>query len=678
MPEFRLPFIAHGGDYNPDQWLKTPEILEEDARLMKEAGVNLVSVGIFSWASLEPEEGVYRFDWLKDVLDRLYRAGVSVLLATPSAARPAWMSQKYPEVLRVENGARNLHGGRENHCFTSPVYRKFVTRMNTRLAEEFGTHPAVKGWHISNEYCGECHCELCQNAFREWLKTKYKTLSALNDAWWTAFWSKTFSSWDEIHSPEKNGETQLCGLTLDWRRFVSDQTRSFVRCETAPIRKITPNLPVTINTMGFFYGLDYSSFADTVDFVGYDSYPLWGKGTDYENALETAFTFDLVRGFLNKPWSLMECTPSQVNWHEVCRLKKPGMHLLSSVQAVAHGSDTVMMFQWRKSRGGPEKFHGAVVGHDGSDQTRVFGEVKQVGKTLPLLKDIVNAQTRSQVALIFDQENRWALDGAQGPLRDKDYFGVTFDHYKALSAQGVNVDVIDEEKPLDGYKIVAAPYLYMVKPGVSEKLTAFVQNGGTLVLSFFCGQTDENDLCFQGGAPGPLKALSGVWAEETDPLYPGQKNRFLVKSDRLRGVRGEYECGFLCDILRPEGAETFAEYGDDWYAGTPAVTVQKTGKGETWYVAARPEARFLNDFYASLFENSAVSPICPRLSPGVMAAEREKDGRKFAFLLNFSERDARVSLPRGRNLLTGEIAEGETVLPENGFIVIEKENEPLF
>lgn len=348
MPEFRFPVIGHGGDYNPDQWLDRPDVLEQDVALMREARCNLMSVGIFAWSALEPREGEYSFAWLRGVLDRLHAAGVSVLLATPSGARPAWMSRKYPEVLRVENGRRNFHGGRENHCYTSPVYRAFVTRMNTRLAGEFGAHPAVVGWHISNEYCGECHCELCQSAFRAWLKRKYKTLDNLNHAWWTAFWSKTFTDWEEIHSPEPNGETQLCGLTLDWRRFVSDQTVDFVKCETAPIRRIAPSLPVTINTMGFFYGLDYPSFADVVDFVGYDSYPMWGSKSDYDVALETSFTFDLVRGFLNKPWSLMECTPSQVNWHEICQLKRPGMHTLSCVQALAHGSDTAMMFQWRQ------------------------------------------------------------------------------------------------------------------------------------------------------------------------------------------------------------------------------------------------------------------------------------------------------------------------------------------
>lgn len=669
MPEFRFPVIGHGGDYNPDQWLDRPDVLEQDVALMREARCNLMSVGIFAWSALEPREGEYSFAWLRDVLDRLHAAGVSVLLATPSGARPAWMSRKYPEVLRVENGRRNFHGGRENHCYTSPVYRAFVTRMNTRLAGEFGAHPAVVGWHISNEYCGECHCELCQSAFRAWLKRKYQTLDNLNHAWWTAFWSKTFTDWEEIHSPEPNGETQLCGLTLDWRRFVSDQTVDFVKCETAPIRRIAPSLPVTINTMGFFYGLDYPRFADAVDFVGYDSYPMWGSKSDYDVALDTSFTFDLVRGFLNKPWSLMECTPSQVNWHEICQLKRPGMHMLSCVQALAHGSDTAMMFQWRKSRGGPEKFHGAVVGHDMTNRTRTFKEVKATGELLETLSELVHSETKSDVALIFDQANRWALDGAQGPRKDKDYFGVTFDHYRALSRAGVNVDVIDMEKPFDSYKLLVAPYLYMLKPGAAERLTAFVNGGGTLVLTFFSGIVDENDLCFLGGAPGPLRSLAGVWAEETDALYDGQTHKMVMKPGNALGLSGAYTCGFLADLLHAETASVQAEYEGDYVSGTPCLTQN----GNVWYIASRPEPRFLNDFYQALLPRAGVTPIVSGLPEGMIACRRTKDGRDYTFVLNFTGADAPVALPAGIDLAAGQPAAPNATLPKNGFAVIRTE-----
>lgn len=673
MAEFRLPFFAHGGDYNPDQWLDRPDILAEDLRLMKKAHVNIVSLGIFAWAALEPEEGLFRLDWMRQIIDQLHENGISVLLATPSGARPGWMSAKYPEVLRVENGRRNLHGGRHNHCFTSPVYRAFVTRMNTRLAQEFGAHPAVVGWHISNEYSGECHCELCQEAFRQWLKDKYRTLDNLNHAWWTAFWSKTFTDFRQIHSPQPHGEESLSGLTLDWRRFVSDQTRDFIRCEIAPIRRLTPDKPVTINTMGFHYGLDYASFADVVDFMGYDSYPEWGGQRDIDVALNTAFTFDFVRGFLNKNWSLMECTPSQVNWHSICKLKRPGQHMLSSMQALAHGSDTVMMFQWRKSRGGPEKFHGAVVGHDGTSDTRTFREVTQVGEMLETLRPLVGSQTHSEVAVIFDQVNRWALDGAQGPMRDKEYPEVVFSHYKALKTLGLNVDVIGSEKPLDAYRLVAAPYLYLIKPGVAEKLTRFVEAGGILVLTAFSGQVDENDLCFAGGAPGPLRALAGVWAEETDALYPADKNALVMAPDNALGLTGSYESGFICDYLRLEGATAQAVFASDYIASAPALTRKAHGRGETWYLATRPEQRFLHDFYAALIARAGIVPLAPE-TEDVLVCQRRKDGKAYTFFLNFHAAPVTARLSKGGvDLRTGQRAQEQLTLSAHSFAVIEED-----
>ncbi len=672
MAEFRLPAFGHGGDYNPDQWLSRPDVLQDDIRFMKEASVNLVSIGIFAWAALEPEEGRYTFDWLGEILDNFHKNGISAFLATPSGARPAWMSKKYPEVLRYEHGVKMQHGNRHNHCFTSSVYRSFVTKMNTRLAEEFGRHPAVVGWHISNEYSGECHCENCQKAFREWLKARYQTLHRLNEVWWTAFWSKTFSDWDEIRSPERNGETSLTGLTLDWQRFVSHQTMDFIKCETEPIRRLTPNLPVTINTMQNFTALSYPKFDGVVDFMGYDCYSLWGSAPDYRIAVDTAFTYDSVRGYLNKPWSLMESTPSQVNWHEVCKIKRPGIHMLSCVQAVAHGADTVMMFQWRKGRGGPEKFHGAVIGHDMTNKTRVFREVSEVGALLKKIQPIVNSEVKSECALIYDFENYWALTGAQGPVKDKQYHAVLMSHYEALTKNGINVDVIDSEKPFDAYKLICAPYLYMVKPGVSEKLERFVKNGGTLVLGYFSGIADENDLCFLGGAPGPLKPLAGVWAEETDALYADQKNSIVISKNEYIALQGEYECGFMLDILNLEGAQAVGVYGSDYYEGSAALTVHTMGSGETWYIAARTEQRFLDDLYRCLIEKAGVRKLIAQLPAGVIACEREKDGEKYLFVMNFSGEAATVSLPAGVSMVTGDAVSGEKRLAQNGFEIMKR------
>ena len=350
MAQFKLPAFGHGGDYNPDQWLDRPDVLEDDIRYMKEAGVNLLSVGIFAWAALEPEEGKYTFGWLRDILDNFHKNGISAFLATPSGARPAWMSKKYPEVLRYENGVKFEHGNRHNHCFTSPVYRSFVTKMNTRLAEEFASHPAVVGWHISNEYSG--HCENCQRAFRKWLKEKYHTLENVNKAWWTSFWSKTFTDWDQIRSPERNGETSLTGLTLDWMRFVTHQTIDFVKCETAPIKKITPNLPVTINTMQNFTFLSYPKFAEVVDFMGYDCYSKWGKYSDYRTAVDTAFTYDSVAdGIHTFSGKLARRMQNQAPGHSYAFLRS------SRRARLGHGDDVPVAQGPRRPREIPRRGH---------------------------------------------------------------------------------------------------------------------------------------------------------------------------------------------------------------------------------------------------------------------------------------------------------------------------------
>ncbi len=671
MPELRLPFFAHGGDYNPDQWRHIPGTLEEDVRLMKLAHCNLMSVGIFSWAALEPREGEYDFDWLERVLDTLYANGIHVFLATPSGARPAWMSQKYPEVLRVsDQGIRNLHGERHNHCFTSPVYRAFVHKINAALAERFGKHPAVVGWHVSNEYSGECHCELCQEAFRRWLMKKYGTLNALNQAYWTGFWAKTYTDWSQLHSPSARGEGSIHGLYLDWMRFVTDQTIDFMRHEVEAVRAFS-DLPVTTNLMGSFYGLDSFRFARVLDFASYDSYPSWGETSDYSIALGAGFQYDITRSILNKPWILMESTPSMVNWKEICQPKRPGMHLASSLLTVAHGSDSVMYFQWRKSRGAAEKFHGAVVGHERSEHTRVFRDVTEVGECLERILPVLHARTEARAALMFDWNNRWAIANANGPRKDKQHDEIVQEHYAALAGAHVNIDIVDEEKPLQGYSLVSAPMLYMVKPGLAERLRAFVEKGGTLVLTYFSGYVDENDLCFLDGMPGPLRPLAGVWAEEIDALYPGQSNKIVMRPGNALGLEGEFACGFLCELAHAEGAQALADYGEDFYAGMPAVTENRLGKGRVIYLAARAEQKFLDLLYERLLRDAGVAPIVDAPA-GVIVKEREKDGKKYTFLLNFAGQDVRMAVPEGLDLVSGARVCGETALKNRQVMIVER------
>ncbi len=672
--------MLHGGDYNPDQWRDTPEVWDEDMRLMKLAGCNAMSVGIFAWAALEPEEGRFEFGWLDTIMDKLAESGAFAVLATPSGARPAWMSQKYPEVLRVTAERRcNLHGVRHNHCFTSPVYREKCVGINRALAERYKDHPALILWHLSNEYSGDCHCGLCQDAFRAWLKRRYEDdLDALNRAWWASFWSHTYTDWAQIQSPAPHGEPFLHGLNLDWNRFVTDQTIDFMRNEMVPLREITPDVPVTTNLMGAYPGVNYRALAKHLDVVAWDNYPMWHDTDtpDWKRAVQVSFLHDLNRSLkAGRPFMLMESTPSNTNWAPVTKLKRPGMHRLSSLQAVAHGSDTVQYFQWRKSRGSCEKFHGAVVDHCGHENTRVFRDVAALGEALAKLDDVVGTATPVEVALIYDWENRWAIDDMKGYRQQgKDYEATCVSHYLPFWKRGIPVDVIGEDDDFSAYKLLIAPMLYMVRPGVAERIEAFVENGGVFVATYLSGIADEHDLCFLGGWPGPLRRVLGVWVEETDSLYDGEKNHGVMAANNPLGLKGIYEASVFCDLIHAESAKVLATYRDDFYAGRPALTRNDFGKGKAYYIASRNEDTFQEIFYAAIIAEAGVNRVLATELPEGVTAQLRTDGQKaFVFLMNFTPKAQTVELgaAKFKNLLTDRDVSGQAKLGAFGCMVLE-------
>jgi len=661
--------LLHGGDYNPEQWLDEPGILERDIELMKEARINCVSVGIFSWAKLEPKEGEYHFDWLEEIIDNLYKNGVYTILATPSGSKPLWMSEKYPEIRRVQkNLVRDETGARHNHCYTSPIYREKVKAIDTALAKRFASHPGVILWHLSNEYGGVCYCPLCQAAFREWLKKKYGTLDKLNHEWWTTFWSHTYTDWEQIHAPVPNGETGTHGLNLDWKRFTTDQVIDFMKLERDAVKAVNPEIPVTTNLMYYFDTYNYFKFKDELDVISWDSYPWWKDGNNGDMAADVALWHDVMRSLKKQPFLLMESTPSVINWGPVSRLKRPGMHMAASMQAVAHGSNSVQYFQFRKSRGATEKFHGAVVDHYGGADTHEFRDVKAVGERLEAINSLYNSEVKADVALVFDTENRWAINDATGPRNCGIHYVETVQaHYRALWKMGVPVDVVDEECDISGYKLVIAPMLYMLRAGFEQKLKDYVENGGTLVGSYLTGLVNENDLCHLGGWPGGgLMDVFGVWNEATDGLWDGETNSIVTKD----GPR--YEVRELCALLHTKGAEVLGVYGEDFYEGEPAFTVNEFGKGKAFYIGASVEAGFYQDFYGKLAQCCRLKKALPdtKLPDGVEACLREDGDTRYVFLQNFSGKEQRIPLPAGYTLFPEGGPVAEAVLPSYGSVLL--------
>lgn len=654
------PFFLHGGDYNPDQWIDMKDtIWPKDMELAKKAGINTLSVGIFSWAMLEPREGEYHFEWLDEVMDMLAKNGIKACLATPSGARPAWMAEKYPEVLRVNaHRERHLFGARHNHCLTSPVYREKVRKINTLLAQRYKDHPALGLWHVSNEYGGECHCPLCQEKFRAWLKARYGTIDQLNDAWWNTFWSHRYSSFDQIESPSPIGENGSHGLKLAWKRFTTQQFCDFYAWEIAPLKEITPDTPCTTNLMGPYTGINYFELGRLLDVSSFDNYPRWTNDErDAQVTMRSSFYYDLMRGVCDqKPFMLMESSPSAVNWQEINRLRQPGILMLQGMQAVAHGSDTVQYFQFRKGRGSSEKFHGAVVGHDNGDQNRVYKEICQVGDSLAKLAPALGAGPENKIALIYDWENRWILDDAQfGNNKDKGYEHTAESHYAGFARAGYGLDVIDETGDLSQYRIVCGPMTYMLRPGFAQKVKEFVKKGGTYISTYCSGWVDEEDLCFMGGFPGPLREVMGIWDEETDALDETQKNHFTWNGKT-------YEAIDFCAVVHAESARVLAIYEDHFYAGSPVLTENTYGAGKCYYIAARTNEEFLKDFYGFVAAEAGLAPLVENLPFGVICAKRVGDQGEFLFVMNGVPRENTVTLPACEEVRTGKEYSGAVTL----------------
>ncbi|MEH1122973.1 beta-galactosidase [Micromonospora sp. CPCC 206061] len=644
------PKVPFGGDYNPEQWPE--EVWTDDYRLFDTARIDTVTLGVFDWALTQPAEDVYDFGTLDRVVERAAAEGRQVCLATGTGAHPAWLARAHPEITRIDfEGRKHRFGGRHNSCPSSPVFRRLSTEMARRRAARYAGNPAVVAWHVGNEYSGACYCDLCAAGFRDWLRKRYESLDGLNAAWYTRFWSHTFYDWDEIEPPSALTEhwrgpdhTAFQGITLDYMRFMSDAMLNNYLDEKNAIRESSVDLPVTTNFMGMFRGLDYHRWAPHLDFASWDNYP-----PDDTSQARMAFTHDLMRGLKDgQPFWLMEQTPSFTACRDVNPLKRPGTMRLWSWQAVAHGADAVLFFQMRASRGASEKYHGAVIGHSGRDDTRVFREVAELGAELDTLGGaVLGARTPARVAILFDWDSWWALEISDGPSRLVKYQSVVLAYHQALWEAGVDVDAVPVTADLSRYDVVVAPALHMLKGDIAQRLEEVAARGGSVVTTFLSGRVDEHDNAFLMDVPGPLGALMGVRVDEWDARGPE-----VVNPVRLGDL--VVEARLLFELVIPQGAEVVGEYQADFYAGTPAVTRNAYGTGEGWYVAAGLDQAGVSWVMRQVLDRHGLSGPYPDVPDLETAVRVTPDGTRLLFLLNHNA--APVEVPArvgGVDLLTG-------------------------
>jgi beta-galactosidase len=652
-----VPGIAFGGDYNPEQWPE--EVWAEDVALMAQAHVSMVTVGVFSWALLEPSEGHYEFGWLDRVINLLAEHGIAVDLATATASPPPWFSRRYPESLPVtREGNRMWPGARQAYCPSSPAYRAAAASLAKALGQRYAAHPAVVMWHVNNEYgchTAQCFCDVSAQAFRDWLQARYGTLDELNRAWGTAFWSQHYYDWAEIVPPRLTPAHGNPTQALDWRRFCDDELLECFKVERDVLRAMTPVLPITTNFMGAFKPVDYFRWAPEEDVVSNDHYVI---GADPAGHVHLAMSADLMRSLgAGKPWILMEQSTSAVNWQPRNVAKSPGQLRRHSLQHVARGADAVCFFQWRASAAGAEKFHSALVPHAGTD-TKVWREVVELGGHLKALAEVAGSRVVADVAIVWDWPAWWAVELDSHPSVDVRYLELQSATYQALWSLGVTIDFVPPDADLSQYKLVAVPSLYLVSDAAADNLTRYVETGGNLVCNFFSGIVDTNDAIRLGGYPGAFRRLLGVRVEE---FYPLLEDDVVTLTDGSTGR-------IWTELLHLDGAQAVASYVDGPVAGSPAVTRHQFGGGIAHYVTTVLDAPSTTRLLHALCGEAGVtSPTIAEA--GVETVRRQGDDASYLFVINHTDREVEVPAT-GTDLITDRAATSSVTVAAGGVAVV--------
>lgn len=647
-PFAALEGLAYGGDYNPEQWPQ--EVRLEDLGLMREAGVTFLSVGIFSWALLEPTEGEYDFGWLDEVLDNLAAQGIKVALATATAAPPAWLTHKHPEILPVTAEGTTLGpGSRRHYSPSSAVYRRYSAGITRTLALRYRNHPALAMWHVDNElgcHVAQFHGPEDAQAFRDWLEQRYGSIAALNASWGTAFWSQNYSSFNEVLPPGIAPSTLNPGQQLDFQRFNSWALIEYYRNLRAILREITPNIPATTNLMvsSATKDMDYFDWAKDLDVIANDHYLV---AADPERHIELAFSADLTRGVAGgAPWILMEHSTSAVNWQPHNRAKAPGEMLRNSLSHLARGADAIMFFQWRQSFAGSEKFHSAMVPHAGRD-SKVWREVVELGEILKKLAPVRGSRVTSRAALVFDYEAWWASEIDSKPSQAVRYLDLLRAFHREFFLRGISVDLVHPSADLDAYDLVLVCTLYTVTNEAAASIGAAAHRGATVLVTYFSGIVDQQDHVRLGGYPGAFRELLGIRVEEFHPLLAEQVTAI---SDGSTGT-------VWSEHVHLNGAEAIATFTEYPLVGVPSLTRKSAGSGSAWYLATFPDPESLGDLLETLLAEAGISAEASADTGVELSRRNATDGSSFLFAINHSDADATVGAT-GTELITGQVFTG--------------------
>ncbi|HVU27278.1 MAG TPA: beta-galactosidase [Verrucomicrobiae bacterium] len=680
-----------GVDYYPEQWVfpyggsaENPEAAwERDAALMAKAGINVVRIGEFSWGLCEPAEGKYDFLWLRRVMDIMAQHSIKVVLGTPTAAPPIWLTRKHLEILPLdEHGLPKHEGTRRAVCLASDVFWDYSKRIVTAMAEALSDHPQLIAWQIDSGIGGHqtefSFNEESRKEWHLWLEAKYKTIERLNDLLGLRYWGQIVQSWSDVPMPMRAPAAHNPALLLDWHRFCSDTIVQFVKMQADLLHKLSPKHSVTVNLRALTRKFDHFDLADVVDFVSMES-----NAAIKSKSAELACDMDILRSLkksdIKTPdgdcgfW-IIEQKAGQVNWQDVNSLVRPGIIRLFTYQLVSRGACGVLFYHWRQPRIGNEKFYGAVLPHHLEGSNRVYQEISQVGEELKLLASALkDTKVAAEVCILYSHDNDWAL---QQPMQPNKFFSLR-DHiqliYNALHDRNIPVDFARPIEDLSKYKIVFAPSLHLLAAGEADRLKLYVQNGGTLVSTFNTGLVNEYHIAPDTGYPNDMTDLFGLEVLEFDPIPPGEENHLTFKG--AFPTSHLHPAKLWCDIIEPKGCQILAVYAKDFYANRPAITMNTFGLGRAIYIGTMSHQHFYHDLVSWLRQTCNLHPLL-KVPENVEVSMRQKEGTRVYFLLNHQHSPVRVQFYKPmHDFLTGNTFSGNYDIPPHGVLVLDEHPE---